>query len=291
MSPTWIWRWRHWRSEGARGLGPTAHDKEEPEIAFRLTVLGSGSSGNASFVAAGSTRVLVDAGFSCRDLTRRLEQIGESPDGLDAVVVTHEHQDHIKGLRVLCKKHRLPVFTTQASWEASRLAGREEFPEVVYFEPGRNFEVGDLRFDPFRVPHDSVECVAFRVEGEGVVLGHVTDLGQVTHLVRERLRDCDALVLESNHDVEMLRWGPYPWSLKQRISGEGGHLSNDAAARVLDEVWSERCRFVYLAHMSDKNNHPEIAALTAKAALGEDRSRTTSVRLTAQKLVAEPLTL
>ena len=180
--------------------------------------------------------MLLDAGFSCRELTRRLAEVGESPERLDAVLLSHEHTDHTRGLRVLCKKHRVPVYSTRASWEATGLAGGDEFPEVNFFEPGRAFDVGDIHFVPFRVPHDSVECVGFRVEAEGTALGHVTDLGRSTHLVEERLRDCDVLVMESNHDVEMLRWGPYPWFLKQRISGDGGHLSNDAAARLLDHV-------------------------------------------------------
>jgi phosphoribosyl 1,2-cyclic phosphodiesterase len=256
-----------------------------------MSVLGSGSSGNSTLLAAGRTRVLLDAGFSCKELTRRLAEVGESPERLDAVVVSHEHSDHIKGLRVLCKKHGVPVYATEASWAASGLQDAPEIPEVRFIEPGRPFDVGDLHFVPFRVPHDAAECVGFRVEGEGLALGHVTDLGQVTHLVEERLRDCDVLVLESNHDVEMLRWGPYPWPLKQRIAGDGGHLSNDATARLLDRVWSDRTRHVYLAHMSEKNNHPEIALPTVRAALGRDRHAGTELRLTAQDRVSEPIEL
>lgn len=252
-------------------------------------MLGSGSSGNSTFLEAGRTRVLLDAGFSCRETTRRLGELKESPEQIDAIVVTHEHMDHVKGLRVLCKKHRIPVYVTEASWQASGLDSSADFPEVNFFEPGQPFDVGDLHFIPFRVPHDSVECVAFRIEAEGFALAHLTDLGQVTHLVRERVRDCDAMVLESNHDVEMLRWGPYPWALKQRIAGEGGHLSNDAAARLLDEIWTDRCRHVLLAHMSEKNNHPEIATLTTRSALGPERVETTTVRLTRQDRVAEPV--
>lgn len=235
--------------------------------------------------------MLLDAGFSCKNLTERLAKVGTSPEEIDAVVVTHEHSDHTKGLRVLCKKHQLPVYATEASWRASGLRGKPEFPELNFFEPGDAFDVGDLNFHSFRVPHDSVECVAFRVEAEGFALGHLTDLGQVTHLVRERAKDCDALVLESNHDVEMLRWGPYPWSLKQRIAGDGGHLSNDAAGRLLEEIWSDRCRHVFLAHMSDKNNHPEIAMLTNRQALGPDRAETTKISLTWQDRPAETVTL
>jgi phosphoribosyl 1,2-cyclic phosphodiesterase len=213
--------------------------------------------------------------------------VGESIAELDAVVVSHEHEDHVKGIPVLCRRQQVPVYCTPASWKARRPprsgADASEFVEI---QPGRVFEVGDLSFLPFRVPHDAADCVGFRVETDGRAVGYATDLGHSTLLVEERLRDCDVLVMESNHDVEMLRAGPYPPHLKQRIAGRAGHLSNDATARLLDAIWTERTRHVFLAHLSETNNHPELALQTSRAALGE-RSGVTEVHLTNQREVGE----
>jgi phosphoribosyl 1,2-cyclic phosphodiesterase len=252
-----------------------------------VVVLGSGSSGNATLLDTGKTRVLLDAGFSYRELGRRLSLVGEAPNGLGAVVLTHEHEDHLKGVDLLCRRNGVPVHCTAESWRSRRPPSTPEpVEDCVEIRPGSAFHVGDLRFVPFRVPHDAAECVGFRIETDGLVLGHVTDLGQATALVQERLRDCDALILESNHDVGMLRTGPYPPRLKQRIASRTGHMSNDAAARLLDSVWSERTRHVLLAHLSETNNHPEIALHTHHAALGERRD-VTRVAVTRQKGVLE----
>ena len=229
--------------------------------------MGSGSAGNSTFIGCGKTRILIDAGFSARDLAGRLSAVGESPQGLTAIVVTHEHIDHVRGLERFSKKWKVPVFMTEPSYRASNLSEEGRLEAVDFFEPGQALAFGPVSLHPFVVPHDAALCVGFRIEAEGMAIGQATDLGETTALAADRLAGCDVLILESNHDVDMLRIGPYPWALKQRIAGPGGHLSNDACARLLQTILAERTRRVFLAHLSETNNHPDVARLTSQAAL------------------------
>ncbi len=322
----------------------------------RFTVLASGSKGNSTIVCGGRTRILVDAGLSCRELFRRMKLADEDPETLDAIIITHEHQDHVNGLAVTARKLGIPVYFTEpthrawmrwltprrqmtyAQWleqcrkqaaereaepevtvlEASaeesdpEEAGQEEaeidcqtpaagtlqpanvepgpaeermaaepasnkppsmkedptwLPAVEYFRAGEPFSIGDIAFSPFTIPHDAADPVGFVLSSEGVRMGFATDLGYIPPNVKEQLRDLDLLLLESNHDLEMLRDGPYPWSVKQRVLSRVGHLSNDATAEFLSSAYDGQAAYVILAHLSENNNLPELARVAAERAL------------------------
>ena len=308
----------------------------------RFTVLASGSKGNSTVVSGGHTRILVDAGLSCRELFRRMKLAGETPETLDAVIITHEHMDHIGGLAVTARKLGVPVYFTEAThrawmrwitprrhmtyaqWieqcrqqtaarqaEASPVADECEcdepdadravsdgatagsqpadskrkpakdssekpdpawLPSVQYFEAGRPFQIGDISVSPFTIPHDATDPVGFVFQAEGVRMAVATDLGYVTPNVKAQLRNVDLLLLESNHDLEMLRDGPYPWSVKQRVLSRVGHLSNEAAANFLESSYDGQATYVILAHLSESNNLPDLARVAAERALAEHAS-------------------
>jgi len=248
---------------------------------MRVAVLGSGSSGNAVVVTSGEHRLLIDAGFSCRQLEGRLRCVGEDPAQLEALLLTHEHTDHVRGAMRLARRHSVPISATSgtlraASLVADRLAFEERppLPESHVVRSGRPFEVPGFQVEAFAVPHDAAEPVGYVVEDEGGRrLGLAADLGCRSQLAWGRLRDLDCLILETNHDLGMLRSGPYPWHLKQRVAGRHGHLSNEEAAAGLPELLGERLRTVVLYHLSRTNNLPALAVET----LGEqlDRERAT----------------
>ena len=300
----------------------------------RFTVLASGSKGNSTVVSGGRTRVLVDAGLSCRELFKRMRASGEVPETLTAIVITHEHQDHVNGLAVTARKLGIPVYFTEAThrawmrwltprrqmtyaqWleqcrkqAAERRAEPESAPDdcdpeeteteiqpqttatpdqvpvaeaaaspplkedptwlpaVEYFQAGCPFMIGDLSLSPFTIPHDASDPVGFVFTAEGVRMGFATDLGYITPNVKQQLKELDLLLLESNHDLEMLRDGPYPWSVKQRVLSRVGHLSNDAASEFLSTAYDGQATYVILAHLSENNNLPELARVSAERAL------------------------
>jgi phosphoribosyl 1,2-cyclic phosphodiesterase len=332
---------------------------------MRMTVLASGSKGNCLVVSSSRTRLLVDAGLSCRELFKRMRAAEEDPATLDAILITHEHQDHVHGLAATARKLGIPVYwtaathrawmrwmvprkrTSYAEWLESRrqglgtrdvgtrdlgtrdlgtrdlgtrdlgardaevdaevevvgdeaaseivfdgvgldsagcgAAGVEDealvaekdpcrLPGVEYFEAGSVFSVGDISVSSFTIPHDAADPVGFVFEVEGVRVGLATDLGYVPPNVQHRLRGCDVLMIESNHDLEMLRDGPYPWSVKQRVMSRVGHLSNEAAAGFLEKNYDGRATYVVLAHLSESNNLPELARVAAEGALRERAS-------------------
>jgi len=244
-------------------------------VAVRVEVLASGSRGNCTFVHGGRTRLLIDAGISRRRIRRRLEEIGERAEDLDAVLVTHAHGDHVRGVPVLARRDGVPVACHEATYLRAGL-DREELPEWLPIEAGRRFSVGDVDVEPFSVPHDAEPTLGFRLRCEGLSVGYCTDLGHVTPLVRERLSGLNVLVLESNHDLDMLRDGPYPWSLKQRVGGRHGHLSNDSSSRLLGDVVDGELMTVALVHLSEENNAPDLALLSASEQLervGRERVR------------------
>lgn len=312
----------------------------------RFTVLASGSKGNSTVVSGGRTRILVDAGLSCRELFRRMRLVDEDPETLDAIIITHEHQDHVNGLAVTARKLGIPVYLTEATHRAwmrwltprrqmtykqwlevcrKQAAEREAeieaaangapaeendpeeleadgetppadsspmpglaqapvaqrdpaqpptlkedptwLPAVEYFAAGETFSIGDIALSPFTIPHDAADPVGFVFSAEGVRIGFATDLGYIPPNVKEQLRGLDLLLIESNHDLEMLRDGPYPWSVKQRVLSRVGHLSNDATAEFLSTAYDGQAAYVILAHLSENNNLPELARVAAERAL------------------------
>ncbi|MCU1320535.1 MAG: metallo-beta-lactamase family protein [Acidobacteriaceae bacterium] len=321
---------------------------------MRMTVLASGSKGNSTVISSATTRVLVDAGLSCKELLRRMALVGEDPSLLNAILITHEHIDHVAGLAVLARRLRIPVFFTEpthrawvrmvtprttmtyAKWlnhlqqekearaaqtaavEASAAAQAEAIasisaaaaaaceglrsddpnptlelpvdpdeeacdaaapakekanpaalPAVEYFHAGTNFTIGDLDITPFTIPHDAADpCgFVFHSRTESIRMAIATDLGYMPPNVKAALKSIDVLLLESNHDLEMLRDGPYPWSVKQRVLSRVGHLSNDATAEFLQKDYDGGATYIVLGHLSESNNAPELARLAAEQAL------------------------
>jgi phosphoribosyl 1,2-cyclic phosphodiesterase len=233
---------------------------------MRLIPLASSSRGNATLLEFGRTRVLVDAGLAAKTLAGRLEAVGVDPRTLSAIVLSHEHEDHARGVERFSKKHGIPVISSMETLEAMDRSP-QHFAEWRPFERAGLFDLGPVRVEPFPVPHDAARPLGFVVHGEGLRIGIATDLGHATALVRGRLRGCNVLMVEFNHDDRMLERGPYPWHLKQRVAGRLGHLSNAEAADVVAEAADEACRFVVLAHLSEKNNTRELARRSAAAAL------------------------
>jgi len=235
---------------------------------MRLIILGSGSSGNALYIESGATSVLIDVGLSAKETARRMTDAGLDPTKLSAVIVTHEHTDHMKGVRVFSATADVPVFMSEATRAECKFPhDGEKMPWGETIASGEPFQIGTLNFYPFTIPHDGVDTVAFTVESEGVKVGAVTDLGYITQLVAERLRGSALVMIESNHDRDMLKVAPYPWSVKQRIASNTGHLSNDETARWIREEFDGQAEYLVLGHLSRRCNHPELARLSALQAL------------------------
>ena len=247
-------------------------------MAVSVTVLASGSRGNCTLVSSSGTRLLVDTGLSCRELLRRLAASDEDARSISAILITHEHTDHVSGLHVLAKKLKIPGYITGATYDAYRrymrdgAGNRIQLERLETFQAGCAFQVGDVTVMPFTIPHDAVDPVGFTFCSEGIKVGVCTDLGYMPGSVKHHIRGCQVLMIESNHDVEMLRGGPYPWSVKQRVMSRVGHLSNDALADFLTKDYDGGAEFLILAHLSEQNNHPEVARMTAERALGDQRS-------------------
>ena len=240
---------------------------------FRLAVcvLASGSKGNAIYVSDGHTAILVDAGLSGREIERRLHSRGLTAERLSALVLSHEHADHVQGVGVLSRRFRLPVYVTRKTADAAYRLGNVS--EIVYFECGQTFCIDGLDIHPFSLSHDAKDPAGFTIRSNGLKLGIVTDLGVVTSMVREHLKGCHALILEANHDDTMLINGPYPWPLKQRIRSRMGHLSNSDSSTLLGELLHDRLQHVILAHLSETNNTPKQALRTVAPALIGSRTR------------------
>ncbi len=238
-------------------------------MSLSFTLLGSGSSGNATLVSDGDTHVLVDVGLSGRETARRLRQCGLAPENISAVVLSHEHGDHCRGVLPFVKDLEIPVFITDAALRASTMSLDPRWIRPI--QSGEGFDIHGIEFTPFAIPHDAADPLAFAIAKDGIKIAIVLDLGYISNLAAERMRACDGIIIESNHDVNMLKVGPYPWSLKQRVMSRRGHLSNDSVAEYLANGWDGRARHVLLAHLSKKNNLPELALLSAQRAL-ESRS-------------------
>jgi len=251
---------------------------------MKLSVLGSGSTGNVVLLVANGTRVLVDAGLSAREIARRMSALGEDPNSLDGILITHEHGDHAGGLRVLIKDLECPVFMSAKTRDAyiseSRHVGiTNDEPRrradalrdrLVEIDSGRDFRIGEIDFHPFTVPHDAADNFGFTATHDGVKVATLMDFGHITTLITECLRGCAAIVIESNHSRDMLKTVEhYPWELKQRILSRLGHLSNEDVAEWLVDGFDGQASNIVLAHLSQRANNPYLAQITAETALYE----------------------
>ncbi len=248
-------------------------------INIRVCTLASGSKGNCIFVEgrpagggpAGSTKILVDAGLSLRETKARLKAVGVQPEEISAVIISHDHRDHVQGLGPLARGLNIPVYITEKTWKVvrpwqGRSTGGNGYT-IIEFEAGTAFEIGGITVEPFSTPHDAADPVGFCFYAGNAKMGLATDLGYATGLVTERLKGCNLLLLESNHDPVMLKDGPYPWPLKQRVAGKEGHLSNEDSGRLLSALVHSGLKHVTLAHLSQINNLPALAYQCAREAL------------------------
>lgn len=244
---------------------------------MRFAYLGSGSRGNCAIIESGNTRLMLDCGFSIRETERRLQLLGLSAADVSAILVTHEHSDHISGVGGLARKHGLPVWMTPGTYATGK-AG--ELSEMMPVNCHQKFSIGSIDVQPVPVPHDAKEPCQYVFNSNGLRLGILTDVGHITPYIQQHYRRCDALVIECNHDQEMLRDGPYPWSLKQRVGGNYGHLNNHQAAAMVKDVDHERLQFLMAVHISEKNNSVDLARAALHAVV---QPETTTVQLASQQ--------
>ena len=232
---------------------------------MRLSLLASGSKGNCLYLETDSCRLLIDAGLSGRETVARLSSIGVAAETLDGILITHEHTDHLRGVGTLSRRLKIPVLGASRMLKAAQqVIGKAQ---LIEFDPGASFEFKGVSIDPFPVTHDACDPVGFRIEGGEGCVGFATDLGIATRLTQEKLKGCRALVLEFNHDEQMLQDGPYPWHLKQRIRSRHGHLSNAEGACLLEELLHDGLEGVFLSHLSEVNNDPSLALAAAQGVL------------------------
>jgi phosphoribosyl 1,2-cyclic phosphodiesterase len=240
-------------------------------MGLRFTVLASGSTGNATVVSTDAANVLVDVGLSGKKIEELMQQRGVSGAILDAVFVTHEHSDHIKGLGAFARKFNLPVYANEKTWAAMhKLVGELPDHQRKVLHSDSVMEIADMRIESYAISHDAAEPVGYCFQADGVKLSLATDMGYMSDKVMDKLLKSDVLVLESNHDVEMLRMGRYPWNIKRRILGDTGHLSNEAAGEALCRLLSGITRRVYLAHLSQQHNLMDLAKLTVNNILEDN---------------------
>jgi len=233
---------------------------------IRFSVLASGSSGNACYIESDNAKILIDAGLSAREIERRLEQVGVVTASLDAIVITHEHLDHIRGAGPLARRYDLPLYINRKTLESGRRKlGKLPLPVVI--ETGQTLTIKDIDVETFTKCHDAADPVGIVLSLNGVRIGLATDLGRSTRLIEDRLKGCHALILEFNHDPLMLEQGPYPLHLKKRIKGRDGHLSNEQAGDLLQAICHDNLKQLVLAHLSEINNHPKKAFQEAAAVL------------------------
>ncbi len=238
---------------------------------LRVCLLASGSKGNAIYVEDGETAILVDAGLSGLEIRRRMEAAGLDINRLQAIVVSHEHSDHVRGVGVLARRHDLPVYISPGSAKgAAATLGRID--KLIPFEMGRTFHINGLTIHPFSTSHDAHDPAGFTIAAHDRKIGIATDLGVATGMVKQHLKSCSLLVLEANHDPRMLIEGPYPWPLKQRIQSRNGHLSNQDSRDLLGEIKHSGLCHVILAHLSETNNTPEKALSAVEQALSSQDS-------------------
>ncbi|MBZ5723831.1 MAG: MBL fold metallo-hydrolase [Acidobacteriia bacterium] len=252
----------------------------------KFCVLASGSSGNAALLATDNTRILVDAGLSMRELGKRLAAIGEELRRVDAILITHEHSDHVAGLPVLARNKDIRAVIYMTKLTAPAIDWGESAPRLEPFQAGASFQIGDIAVESFSIPHDAIDPVGFCFSAQGVRIGVVTDLGYIPQSVKFHLRRTDLLLLEANHDLDMLKVGPYPWSVKQRVMSRVGHLSNLVMSDFLSEDLDSATAHLVLGHLSEQNNHPAIVEMIAAEAL-EQRGLAARLSIARQRTPSE----
>ncbi|MGL4403409.1 MAG: MBL fold metallo-hydrolase [Fusobacteriaceae bacterium] len=238
---------------------------------MRISILGSGSSGNLTFIDGEGVKLLVDAGFSCKKIEEKLNEIGEKLENIDGILVTHEHGDHIMGAGIASRKYGIPIYIAEESYRAAEHKFGKLSPENLIFIEGK-FSLGEgLLITPFDVLHDAERTLGYRIESpSGKVMAIATDIGYVDNSVREQFRDIDLMVIECNYDYQMLMESPYPWDLKARVKGRNGHLSNNDAAKLIRDVYSERLKKAFLVHVSKDSNKYSLAVDTVRKELSEN---------------------
>jgi phosphoribosyl 1,2-cyclic phosphodiesterase len=246
----------------------------------QVCLLASGSKGNAIYVETAESRLLIDAGLSAREIGYRLNVVGADPEKLDALLVTHEHGDHCRGLGPMSRRWKLPVHVHHATREALPKVGKLD--RTVEFDSGDTFSLRDIEVETVPITHDAVAPTGFILSTSGGKIGIITDLGLATRLVADRFRGCRVLILESNHDEDLLRDGPYPWHLKQRVRSRHGHLSNSESADLLRNLYWDGLEAVFLAHLSETNNTPQLAEICARKVLEEQGDHSTQLFIGSQ---------
>ncbi|HTU34795.1 MAG TPA: MBL fold metallo-hydrolase [Candidatus Acidoferrum sp.] len=270
-------------------------------MAFRISILASGSTGNCTLLETEHTTLLIDAGLGRKEMLRRFEALGRSrPERVDAILVTHEHSDHCSGLAQLARDWKCPAYLTEPTYSEVRKvyadSPKTRLERVEFVRPGARFEIGDVEISPFAIPHDAADPVGYSFRSNGTKMAIVTDLGYMPELVKHHLREADFLILESNHDLDMLKVGPYPWYIKQRVMSRTGHLSNTVVSDFLadSEVFDGRARYLVLAHLSEQNNTPDIAQISAEQALASrpaDFAFAGSLHIASQRVPLGPFEL
>ncbi len=260
-------------------------------MTFNICVLASGSSGNCVYVGTETTRILIDAGLSGRETSARLGALDVELSEINAICVTHEHSDHKASLGIISRNHGIPVYANKGTLDAIETDSRMHGIKWNIFTTGQSFDIGDLTIEPFSVPHDSYEPVGYIVRAGQVKAGIVTDMGMATTLIRERLKDCDVAIIESNHDEELLRASERPWSIKQRIAGRQGHLSNKQAAELISEITGPKLKTVFLAHLSSDCNDQHLAIKEVTDTLKKQDISGVDVKLTYSSRISDLVSL
>lgn len=244
---------------------------------FQTSVLASGSKGNSILVRSRKTKILLDAGLSGKKITETIQSLGMNDRKLGGLIISHEHSDHISGAGIICRKYKIPLYISQLTWEESKKRIGNIPSGIVFFENGQDFEIGDISISPFPSSHDVADgsnFIFFETGKTDRKLAVATDLGFSSRLMLTKFSGATTMILESNHDVKMLLEGPYPWHLKQRVKSRHGHLSNDQAVGVISQVIHSQLKNIVLAHLSEKNNKPELAEILMRTYLDEMKSQT-----------------
>ncbi|OUQ56631.1 MBL fold metallo-hydrolase [Tyzzerella sp. An114] len=240
-------------------------------MAVRFCPIASGSSGNCIYAGTESTNILFDAGLSGKRIKEGLDILNVDGTNIDALFITHEHSDHIKGAGIISRRFDIPIYATEGTWEAmENTIGNIGRRNKKFIYSGEPCVINDMCIMPFDIPHDAAEPVGYSIFAKDFKMTIATDLGHVTDTVKENIQGSDVLLLESNHDVDMLKCGSYPWALKQRILGDKGHISNETAGKLISEIMDGKLKHIYLGHLSDENNEPHLAYETVKSILNEN---------------------